>query len=75
MTKYFKASKLEELIHPYDLNDVMSSLVENGLVESYERDYEDDEIAITVPKDVEIREIMATFEMYVEDGRKKKREH
>ena len=71
MTKYFTASKLEEIVKPYDLNDILESLMDNGMIESYEFDYLNDEISITIPLGVEIKDIMAEFSAYVDPGRKR----
>lgn len=74
MTKTFIASKLADTIAPYDLTDVLESLMQNGLVESWEWSYMDDEITITIPQDVEIKEVMAGFQELVEPT-KKRSEH
>lgn len=70
MKKYFSVKKLEELVNPHDLHDVLGSLMENGLVEEYTCEYNQDTIEIVIPKSVEIRELMAGFQAVVESGRK-----
>lgn len=74
MKKRFSVSKLEDLVEPHDLHDVLGSLMDNGLVEEYNCDYNTDTIEIIIPKDVEIREVMAGFQEIVESGRKPKGE-
>lgn len=70
MKKLFSINKLEALVSPADLHDVLGSLMENGLVEEYSCEYNDDTIEITIPKNVEIREVMAGFQAVIESGRK-----
>lgn len=70
MKKLFSISKLSELVQPHDLHDVLLTLMENDLVDEYGCDYNTDTIEITIPKDVEIREVMAGFQEIVESTRK-----
>lgn len=71
MTKIFQIKELEELVAPYDLVDVLESLLKNGMLESYYYDYICGEIELDIPKNVEISEIMSGFQEHVETGRKK----
>jgi len=70
--KLFSFNKLQELVKPYDLHDVLITLMENNLIEEYSVEYLDDTIELVIPKDVEIREVMAGFQNVVESGRKSK---
>ncbi len=72
MKKLFSFNKLQELVKPYDLHDVLITLMENNLIEEYSVEYLDDTIELVIPKDVEIREVMAGFQNVVESGRKSK---
>jgi hypothetical protein len=71
MKKTFSLKKLQELVEPHDLHDVLVSLMENGLVEEYTCEYSEDYIELIIPKDVEIREVMLGFQDIAESGRKK----
>lgn len=70
MKKHFSLSKLKELVEPHNLHDVLSSLIDNGLVEEYTCEYKEDTIEIIIPKSVEIRELMSGFQTIVESGKK-----
>lgn len=70
MKKLFSIAKLQALVEPYDLSEVLCSLMDNGLVEEFTMSYNDDDVEIVIPKNVEIREVMAGFQEIVESGRK-----
>lgn len=70
MKKYFELSKLAAIVAPEALRDVLDSLKDNGLVEEYAFDYNNNEVEIIIPKNVEIAEVMTGFQTIVESGRK-----
>lgn len=73
MKVQFSIEELEKSIYPDNLLDTLKSLMDNKLIEGYLVDYRNGTILIEVPKDVEVREIMAGFEENSESGRKPKR--
>lgn len=73
MKVQFSIEELENSIYPDNLLDTLQSLMDNKMIEGYLVDYRNGTILIEVPKDVEVREIMAGFETSATDGRKPKR--
>ena len=71
MKKVFTASKLAAIVAPTDLIDVLDSLLDNGLLEEYYYDFELDEVQVNIPKDVEIKEVMAGFQESMIDNQKR----
>lgn len=72
MKKIFSVSKLKEIVHPDNLEDVLKVLKEGGLVEEWDMNYLGDMVEISIPKNVEIREVMIGFEKVIEDGKKRR---
>lgn len=66
MLKVFTLSELIKIVAPYELQDVLESLLENGLIDGYELDFTMDECAIDIPKDMEINEVMRGFEAFAD---------
>lgn len=71
MKKLFVTSKLEAVVAPDSLFDVLTVLAKNGLIEGYDVDFTKDELEITIPKNVEIKEVMSGFQNVVENGKKR----
>lgn len=70
MKVQFSIEELENSIYPDNLLDTLKSLMDNKLIEGYLVDYRNGTILIEVPKDVEVKEIMAGFNT-VEPGGKR----
>lgn len=71
MKTRFKLEELENLVYPESLVDVLNSLSDNGMLEGYYIDFRLGDVIINIPKNIEIKEIMAGFQEYPEDGRKR----
>lgn len=71
MKTQFKIEELEALIYPESLVDVLNSLSDNGMVEGYYIDFRSGDVFINIPKNIEVKEIMAGFQDSPGDGRKR----
>lgn len=74
MIQKFSIKALEDTVEPYDLIDVLDSLMENEYIEGYYFNWETDQVEIDVPRHVEIAEILQGFEELRESKSKPKRE-
>lgn len=70
MKTQFRIEELEEIIYPDSLIDVLESLVLNGMIESYLIDYRGGDVFLSVPRDVEVKELIAGFQELPDSGRK-----
>ncbi len=70
MTKTFNIELLEATIEPYDLVDILDSLYDNGMVTSYDIDYRNGTVTVSVPLDVEISDLFSDESAIRPSGKK-----
>lgn len=75
MTKRFTIKELEDVVKPYDLIDVLDSLMENQYIDSYYYDFENGQIEMDIPKGTEVMEILKGFEDLRDPESKKRKMH